>query len=117
MPLGPTPAQFKSSEQACDQWHSSQASTFLPVHTVNFVQTLKDTTSSYTRDGLLLQHAAYKGQLSLIVNVHNYVGGVSVSGLQIRNATIGMMSSGTIPAICGPGLIRHRPTLLSKELA
>jgi hypothetical protein len=29
MPLVPTPARFKSSEQACDQWHSSRMSTFL----------------------------------------------------------------------------------------
>jgi hypothetical protein len=33
-------------EQACDQWHSSRASTFLPVHTVNCVQTLKDEVAS-----------------------------------------------------------------------
>jgi hypothetical protein len=38
MPLVPTPARVKLL-QACDQSHSSRLSTFLPVHTVNCVQT------------------------------------------------------------------------------
>jgi hypothetical protein len=40
MPLVPTPAHWKHLD-ARDQWHFSRVSTFLPVHTVNRVQTLK----------------------------------------------------------------------------
>jgi hypothetical protein len=40
MPLVPTPARLKL-EQARDQWHFSRMFTFLPVHIVNRVQTLK----------------------------------------------------------------------------
>jgi hypothetical protein len=39
-PLVPTPARFKLVH-ACDQWHSSRVSIFLPVHTVNCDFTLK----------------------------------------------------------------------------
>jgi hypothetical protein len=38
--LVPTPARLKLL-QLCDEWHSSRVSTFVPVHTVNRIQTLK----------------------------------------------------------------------------
>jgi hypothetical protein len=44
MPLDSTPAPLEALANVrlmCDQWHSSRVSTFLPVHTVNCVQTLK----------------------------------------------------------------------------
>jgi hypothetical protein len=40
MLLDPTPARLKLLH-ACDQWHSSRESIFLPVDTVNCVATLK----------------------------------------------------------------------------
>jgi hypothetical protein len=42
MLLDPTPAGVKLL-QACDQWHSSRVSTFLPVDTVNYTATLMNT--------------------------------------------------------------------------
>jgi hypothetical protein len=43
MPLDPTHVRLKLLH-ACDQWHSSRVSIFLPVHTENCVQTMKGTT-------------------------------------------------------------------------
>ena len=76
---------------------------------------IRDTVSSYTRYGMRLQHAPYKGQLSLLINVQNYTlkdvllhghtavaacnsamlgscsgahaGGVAIEGLEITNAS------------------------------
>jgi hypothetical protein len=41
MPLVPCACSLEAILHACDQWHSSRMSTFLPVHTVNRVQPLK----------------------------------------------------------------------------
>jgi hypothetical protein len=43
---------------ACDQCHSSRASTFLPVHTVNCVQTLKASTFAGQAPPLLIMNSA-----------------------------------------------------------
>jgi hypothetical protein len=42
MPLSCTPLIRLKRCHACDQWHSSRVFTFLPVHTVNSVLTLKE---------------------------------------------------------------------------
>jgi Zn-dependent M16 (insulinase) family peptidase len=57
MPLVPTPARSKVLH-ACDQWDSSGDSTFLPVHAVNCVQTLKAPSNTFVELPVAVNFAA-----------------------------------------------------------